>query len=126
MKYTIIPITIKEILPYKKDAEKAGLVFCSSTIYYGLYLDDAIEAFTGIIIKKNKAIFKNSFVPEKNRGKGYFKMLLKYRLDIVRHLNIKIVEATCTKMSIRAYLDIGFAIVKQYKLYAKVRHENIQ
>lgn len=118
-------IDITEIETHKKEAEKCGLIFCKKTVYYGLYIENKLMAFTGILIFKNKAIFKNHFVPEINRGKGYFKTLLNFSLDIVRHINIKIVEATCTKMSIKAYLDKGFKIVKEYKHYTKVRHENI-
>ena len=114
-----------DVLHLKKDAEKSGLVFCKSVKLYGLFVDNKLQAFTGILLYKNKAIFKNHYVPKINRGKGYFKILLNFSIDICKKLNIKIVEATCTKMSIRAYLDKGFTIVKQYKNYTKVRHENI-
>jgi hypothetical protein len=40
-------------------------------------------------------------------------------------MGIKVIEATCTKMSINEYLKRGFKITKQYKLYTKVRYENI-
>jgi predicted GNAT family acetyltransferase len=119
-------ISISDISQYFAEAKISGLTFCKSTNLYGLFIENKLVAFTGVIIMPKKAIFKNHFVPHENRGKGYFKILLNFSLDIVRHLNIKIVEATCTKMSIRAYLDRGFAIVKQYKNYTKVRHENIQ
>lgn len=118
-------ITISEVEIYKKEAEKCGLVFCKNTILYGLYSDNELLAFTGILLYKNKAIFKNHYVPKINRGKGYFKILLNFSIDICKKLNIKIVEATCTKMSINEYYKRGFVGIKEYKHFTKVRNENI-
>lgn len=118
-------INISEIEIYKNEAKKTGLVFCKNTIYYGLYNDNELLAFTGILFYKNKAIFKNHFVPYINRGKGYFKILLNYSIEICKNLNYKIIEATCTKMSIKEYYKRGFVDIKKYKHFIKVRNENI-
>lgn len=118
-------INYTDIEKYVNDAIKSGLIFCNKTILYGLYIDNEIVAFTGIIFYKNKAIFKNHYVLMENRGRGYFKTLLEYSINLCLQLEIKIIEATCTKMSINEYLKRGFQITKQYKLYTKLRHENI-
>lgn len=118
-------INKNNISQYIKEAESEGLIFCNSTILYGLFINEKLVAFAGIIIYKKKAIFKNAFVIKTKRGNGYFKELLKYRLNLIKELNIKIVEATCTKLSINAYISQGFKPIKQYKKYIKVRHENI-
>jgi hypothetical protein len=118
-------INISEIEIYKNEAKKAGLVFCKNTIYYGLYNDNELLAFTGILFYKNKAIFKNHYVPEENRGKGYFKILFDFSIKICKELNINIVEATCTNMSIKEYYKRGFIDIKKYKYYTKVKNENI-
>lgn len=117
---------IKEIfeIPYKKEAEKCGLCFCKSTTLFGLFIDNELVAYTGIIFQKNKAIFKNHYVPDQYRGKGYFKKLLDFSLEVTK--DKKIIEATCTKMSLNQYIKSGFKVIKQYKLYTKVRYENIQ
>jgi len=119
-------ISFEDIKNYKKEAEKVGLTFCNSTVLFGLFDDnDNLLAFTGIIFKSNKAIFKNHYVPESNRGKGYFKLLFRYSICLVKGMKYKTVEATCTKMSIRHYLENGFKVIKEYKQYTKVRNENI-
>jgi N-acetylglutamate synthase-like GNAT family acetyltransferase len=118
-------IIISEIDKYLPYAKKNGLIFCNKTTLYGLYVNNEIVAFTGIIFYKNKAIFKNHYVPIKNRGNGYFKTLLEYSINLCSEMKINVIEATCTKMSIKEYLKRGFQITKQYKLYTKVRYENI-
>lgn len=122
---SIKKINFSNIEKYVSDAKKSGLIFCNKTILYGLYIEDEIVAFTGIIFYKNKAIFKNHYVPIINRGKGYFKILLDYSYKLCIQMGIKTIEATCTKMSLNQYIKKGFVIIKQYKLYTKVRHENI-
>lgn len=121
----IIQINENDINEYLNDAKKSGLTFCKKTILYGLFIDNKLKAFTGILLSKNKAVFKNHFVPEKNRGNGYFKVLLDFSIKICKQLNIKVIEATCTKMSINEYYKRGFKEVKKYKYYTKVRNENI-
>jgi len=118
-------INPKEILIFKKEAEKSGLTFCESVTLYGLFVDDQLSAFSGLIIYKNKAVFKNSFVPVAFRGKGYFKSLYNYRISLVKLLGIKKVEATCTEMSIKHYLKNNFKVVKEFKKFKKVCNENI-
>lgn len=122
---TIKQIDNADIESYKSEAIKSGLVFCKNGIFYGLYNNNELLAFTCILFYKNKAIFKNHYVPEKNRGKGYFKILLDFSIKICKELNIKIVEATCTKMSIKEYYKRGFIDKKKFKYYTKVRNENI-
>ena len=64
-------------------------------------------------------------MPEENRGKGYFKILFDFSIKICKELNINIVEATCTNMSIKEYYKRGFIDIKKYKYYTKVKNENI-
>jgi len=119
-------ISIRDINEYFVEAKKSGLVFCKSTNLYGLFVEGELVSFSGIIIMPKKAIFKNQFVPKKYRGRGYFKRMLDFRLQLCKKLQINIIEATCTPMSIKEYLKRGFKVVKQYKVYTKVRYENLQ
>jgi predicted acetyltransferase len=119
-------ITINDLRDLKKEAVASGLVFCKTAKLFALFVDNDIIAFAGILFYKNKAVFKNQFVKINSRGKGYFKALFVFRLDMCRNLNIKVVEATCTEMSLSLYLKSGFKIVKKFKHYTKVRNENIQ
>lgn len=114
-------INFIDIEKYVSDAKKSELIFCNKTIIYGLFFEDKIVGFTGIIFYKNKAIFKNHYVLMENRRNGYFKTLLEYSINLSLQMGIKIIEATCTKMSINEYLKRGFKITKQYKKYTKVK-----
>jgi predicted acetyltransferase len=118
-------ILIEQLNPYISDAKKSGLVFNKSTNFYGLYIDNRLCGFTGLVISSNKAIFKNHYVMPNERGNGYFKMMLSFSIDIVKSMGIKTIEATCTPMSVKEYLNRGFKVVKQYKVYTKVRYENL-
>jgi predicted GNAT family acetyltransferase len=118
-------ISLNDISEYYTEAKKSGLVFCKSSSLYGLFVENKLVAFTGIILTPKKAIFKNHFVPKENRGKGYFKILFEFGVKLSKELSIKTIEATCTKMSINHYMNNGFKIVKEYKCYKKVRRENI-
>lgn len=114
-------INYTNIDKYVNDAKKSGLIFCNKTTLYGLYVNNEIAAFTGIIFYKNKAIFKNHYVPIKNRGNGYFKTLLEFSINLCLEMKINVIKATCTKMSLNQYLKKGFIIIKQYKKYTKVK-----
>jgi hypothetical protein len=114
-----------ELQRFKSEAEKSGLVFCESAVLYGYFLNNELVAFSGMILYKNKAVFKNSFVPEIHRGNGYFKKLFNYRMGIVKSLGIKKVEATCTDMSINHYIKNNFKVVKVFKKFKKVSNENL-
>jgi N-acetylglutamate synthase-like GNAT family acetyltransferase len=118
-------VNIKEINHLIVPAKKTGLSFCKSVILYGLFNNGNLVGFTGVIIKKNKVIFKNHYVIEEHRRKGYFNELFNYSILLTKELKIKTVEATCTEMSLQKYLASGFKIVKKYKKYTKVIHENL-
>jgi GNAT superfamily N-acetyltransferase len=112
-------IKIVELQRFKSEAEKSGLVFCKSAVLYGYFLNNELVAFTGIILYKNKAVFKNSYVPDIYRGNGYFKKLFNYSIAIVKSLGIKKIEATCTDMSINHYIKNNFKVIKVFKKYKK-------
>lgn len=116
---------IKEIvdIPNKKEAEKAGLSFCKSTKMYGIFIDNELAGYAGFILKKEKAVLKSVFVLNQFRGQGLFKKLVDFQIEQTKHK--KVIEATCTKMSIKEYLKRGFKIVQEYKHYTKVRNENL-
>ena len=109
---------IAHLLP---EAKKTGLTFCNSTEYYAFYHDANIVAITGLVWYKNKAVFKNSFVLPKHRGYGIYRTMFDFRLQLAKSRNIRTIEATCTKMSLKLWLDKGAVLIKQYKLYSKVQ-----
>ncbi len=114
-----------DIKDYEKDAIRSGLTFCKSTKLFGLFVNEELVAFRGIIFYKNKAVFKNSYVPVEYRGNGYFKRLYYFAIKLCLLKGIKTVEATCTSMTIGFYLSNGFEVVREYKEVTKVRNENI-
>jgi predicted acetyltransferase len=116
-------INIADIKEYIKEAQNYGLLFSNKTNLYALYIENKIVGFTGIIFYKEKAIFKNHYILKEHRGNGYFKQLLDFSLKKTK--DKKIIEATCTSMSINEYLKRGFKIIQTYRLYKKVRYENL-
>ena len=101
---TITEIDFSDILKYKKEVEKCGLVFCKSTQYFGIFDNSEMVGFMGIILYKNKIVHKNIYIFPMFRGKGYFKFCLDWCIQYAEKLNIFVIEATCTKMSIKEYL----------------------
>lgn len=118
-------INEEQILNYKKEAERAGLVFSSSTTLYGYFVGEQLVAFSGVIIYKNKAVLKTAFVPEEHRLNGYFTALMDFTMDKVKSLGIKSIEGTCTEMSLAFFLKRGYVPIKSYKKYTKVRYEDL-
>ena len=110
-----------EIEPFMTEAKKAGLIFCNSTEYYGFFDNDTLVAITGVIWYSKKAVFKNSYVLEDYRRKGIYMQLFRYRMIAVRERGIKVIEATCTDMSLPLYLKMGAKVTEQYKTYTKVQ-----
>jgi predicted GNAT family acetyltransferase len=119
-------INKEEVLPYKIEAEKASLIFCESATLYGLFVNEELAAFSGIIFYKNKAVLKNFYVPINFRGKGYFKKLFHFCVEKVKLIGLSKIEATCTDMSINYFIANNFKVIKEYKKFKKVINENIQ
>ena len=110
-----------EVEPFLAQAKKAGLTFCNSTEYYGYFEDDVLVGITGAIWYSKKAVFKNSYVLEDYRRKGIYKTMFRYRMIAARERGVKLIEATCTEMSLPFYLSMGAKVIEQYKLYTKVQ-----
>lgn len=122
-------IKYEDIKKHIDEIKKYQLCFCSSTIYYGLFEEDVLVGFAGIIIQSEKIIFKNDYILESERGKGLYKYLMNYRMFIAKNSGNKIkkIEANCTNYSIKTYLKYGFKVVKEYRNGCKkVIYENIQ
>ncbi len=114
-------LTKADITPYVKQAEKEGLTFCQNTQYYGLYKDNVLLGFTGILWYQKKAVFKNSYVFPEYRKQGVYREMLDHRLKLAKRLGVTTVEATCTAMSLPWYLKNGAQITKQFKKFTQVQ-----
>jgi len=114
----------KSIIQRYKKLNK-DLAYCNKTTYWGIYQNNVLIGFAGLLIYKNKAIDKNIFIFPKYRGNGYFKYWLNWRKQYIKKLGINKIEATCTEMSLPEYLKRGAKIIKEYRHYTKVVHENI-
>lgn len=114
------------IQKHKKECEKEQLCFCNNTKYIGLFIDNTLIGFAGILYNNTKITFKNDYIFENYRGNGYYKYLMKYRFFLAKDRKAKRIEATCTKMSINTYLKYGFKVIQEYKNGCKkVVYENI-
>jgi len=112
-KDTDLKISLVEITEeMKKTGEKNGLVFCSKTVYYGVFKKNIMVGFFGLLIGSNILTIKNIYVNEEHRGNGYFKYMLNEIINVNTKKNIK---ATCTKYSIKHFLKKGFAVIENYK-----------
>jgi GNAT superfamily N-acetyltransferase len=113
-------VALNELLPYKKEAERAGLCFARNTLYFANFEDNKITSFIGILLFRNKAIIKNIYVLHEHRGKGYFKEMLGFVIERILDSGISRIEATCTDMSIREFYRKKFKVMRKYKHYTKV------
>ena len=118
-------IDIIDIHQYLPEAKKAGLVFCDNTVMFGVYDGAKLMSFCGMLFYANKVILKNAYVPAEHRSKGLYKYMMQSMMNVARDRGIKKAEGTCTKMSLPHCLKIGFRIIKEYKEYTKVIHENL-
>lgn len=123
--FCIKPCSLDDFSHLKKDAERADLRFCKNTIFFGYYFNEEIIGFIGILLTANKAIIKDIYVVPEYRGHGIFKAMFKFAILFIKSEGIKVVEATCTYMSLRWFLKNGFKITKKYKRFTAVRNENI-
>lgn len=106
----------KEIDKHIQEAKKSNLVFNKSTEYFVIVdKNGKIIGMSGLMLFKNKAIFKNDFVLKQYRGNGYFKKMVNFRINYCKNRGIKKLEATCTPMSYRYYRAVGFEPVTYYK-----------
>jgi hypothetical protein len=108
----IRPISSEVIKPYIEEAKKESLTFCQKTRYIGCFENGTLIGFAGVLIHKNSVTFKNGFILKPFRGKGYYKAMFIYRINLFRGMTI---TANCTPMSIRLYLRSKFKIIKEYK-----------
>jgi|TARA_R110000744_G_scaffold130687_1_gene238393 predicted acetyltransferase len=114
-------INLTDFSNHLAEAKKSGLVFCNNTKYYGFFKEDNLFGFCGVLPYKNKWVFKNAFVLEEHRCKGYHKKMMDFRFNLAKQNKIKTIETTCTEMSLNSYIKIGFKITKQYKIYTKLK-----
>lgn len=106
-------------------AIKDGIIFNDNVNLFFLEKKSLI-GFVGLIVKKTKAFFKCDYILPEFRNKGYYKILFLFRINLCKEMNIKVLEANCTKMSINYYLKNGFKIKKKYKNgITKVMYENL-
>jgi GNAT superfamily N-acetyltransferase len=122
-------ISEADIEKWRDDARRSGLIFCIRTELYGAFEDDMLVGFMGILFgagRSTHAIFKSIYIPPENRGRGYFKAMLRYCIVTAVTRGVTKAEANCTPMSVRGFLEVGFLETKRYKNgITKVRHENL-
>jgi hypothetical protein len=120
---TIRAITPEHISHWKKSAQEADLTFCKQTHLYGVWDEENLVGFFGILGYSNKNIVKNIYIPPGERGKGYFKAMMDWCMVYEPH---KRKEASCTPMSIREFIARGFVVGRKYKNgITKVYYENL-
>ena len=111
----ITPVNFDYFDPFIKDAKKSNLVFSNSTQYFACFDNNNLVGLCGIVWYKDCVKFKNDYVIPKYRGKGYFKAMMDYRINLILQKNIRKIKACCTDMSLKEYMKRGGIIQKQYK-----------
>lgn len=89
-------IKFDQIKKYASKAAKDGVSVkdTPSTMWFGIWDDDDLVGFGGLIIKLPKARIKGDWVLPEHRGKGYGHELTNYRLSMCKkNPNIKVLEA---------------------------------
>lgn len=119
---TVEPVSDEEIDPLRVQAAKERIRFTGHTEMFAIKNQDGqILAFAGIDFQRSKAVFKNDYVLPEYRRNGFWGILFLYRKLIAIKRETKVIEATCTDMSLGLYKKAGAKVVKQYKDLTKVR-----
>ena len=124
---TFKEIGIEVLEPYKKDAQKEGLLFSSGVNYYGLFdAQNNLVGFCGIKFSK-VPVFKNDYVLHQYRGNRYLIEMNKYRLEILKSKGFRTATANCTSMALNSHLHFNNCkVVTKFKNgITKVIYENI-
>lgn len=119
---TVSYLEIKNLFPL---AKKENLCFNTKTQYCAFFIECKIVGFCGYMLFKAKAILKNDFVLPVYRKQGIYRKLNDYRMNIIKSLGIKKVEANLTDKSLPLHLAAGAKIIKKYKCCTKVVYENL-
>jgi len=127
MTYSIRNITLEDIGDLKEISEKDGLLFPKvSPTFIGVYSEKQLIAFGGWVIKGKKAIIKCDYVKPEYRKQGIGRHMLSTRIEILRGLGIKKIEANATKLAINMHKSAGARVVKEFKNgITQVIYENI-
>ena len=119
----MIPITHEvAVNTFQKAASKEDMAGWSErAVYYAVIVEGAYAAVSSIQYWSTKVKFNNHYVFPEYRGKGLFKILFDFLMVQAQNSTAKYIEATCTPMSIKYYLENGFEVVKEYKVYYGVK-----
>ena len=109
-------IEFADVQPYASKAAKEGVSVkhTPTTLWFGIYHDDELQGFGGLILKGNKARVKGDFMFPENRGKGYGHELTEYRMDLCRR-NARITEMEAYSLHPHYYERIGWQVTKEYR-----------
>lgn len=124
--YSVRNITLKDIGSLKEVSEKEGLLFPKTPPkFIGVYLNNELIGFGGVSLKKTRAIIKCDYVVKEHRKKGVAQYMHTRRLEMLKKMGFKYVEANATQMALNLHLNSGAKIVKEYKNgITKVAYEN--
>jgi len=119
----IKPIPYYKTIPFHKDAKKHNLIFHENTNYIGFYDKKKLVAISGYEVLKSKSLLRSTYVLPEYRGQGIYDKLVKHRVSFLLNKGVKVIEMTCTKMSIDYHLKRGATITKQFKNYTKIQYK---
>ena len=108
-------VGVSHLYPYAEMARKERVVLSDSTMYYGGYVDGVLVGFYGLRIRGGVAYIKNDYTFGAFRRTGYLAESIKFRMRVVKNLEIKRVRANCTKLALGTHLKLGAHIIAQYK-----------
>ena len=106
-----------DIQPHINQAKKEGILFSDNCTYFGYYTSEQsdehenLAGFCAFKISGNKATLKCSYVLPEYRNQGIHTKMTKIRLEVLKMMGIKSVDANCTSMSIRNMIKLGTKIV---------------
>jgi len=113
--------TEKDILPFKRDMSRSGLVFSKNTKLFKAVDNGVIVGVCGIVWYKTHAKFKDDYTLPEFRGNGYFKRMMALRIEMVKGHGLQTITATCTPAALPYWLKLGAVVTNRYQKYTSVR-----
>jgi predicted GNAT family acetyltransferase len=119
----IVSVTYEEAFArFEKIASKEDMAGWSKNAqYYYVLFAEQIAGVSSIQYYAPKVKFNNHYVYKEYRGKGLFKVMFHFLMEKAIESKRKVIEATCTEMSVDYYLKNGFEVVKEYKRFYAVK-----
>lgn len=110
---TILKTRYSALKPeWKKQAVDEGLYVEPDYLYFLLYQDEALVAFSGFKTKKDIAHSKAIYVFPEHRKGGYGTALVEHHIKLAIENKCRVIDSYCLPPSLNLYHRLGFKTVR--------------